>query len=339
MADGSRVAFHVLGTGPAVAMLFPYHVNHLTLNWRVPLHRGAIRFLARHFTVINLDFPGAGLSRPHNGRLSVLSFSNALEAVRRRVGVERLALCAMGAAGLIACHFSARHQERVTRLVLIASGDSAANRQLLHLRQASPEVEAELRGALLGGVGDKRNARALADVARASLTAPTLAAWERLLQRESLPRIAGEVPAPVLYLHAASDHLVPHAAAQALVDRLRDATLRVVSATSGMDVWRNRAAVREIARFLLAAPGPDPAQRRSPRRSPRAAYPAGLSEREAEVIRLLAMGRTSRQIADDLFISLNTVSYHLRNIFAKTGASNRTEAAAFAFAAGIASRG
>jgi hypothetical protein len=64
MADGGRAAFHVLGRGPAVAMLFPYHVNHLTLNWRVPLHRGAIEFLARHFTIINLDFRGAGLSDP-----------------------------------------------------------------------------------------------------------------------------------------------------------------------------------------------------------------------------------------------------------------------------------
>src|SRR5688572_2479912 len=106
----------------------------------------------------------------------------------------------MGAAGLIACHFAARHQRRVTRLVLIASGESDANRQLLHLRQDSPEVEAELRGALLGGVGDKRNARALADVARASLAASTLAAWERLLQRESVLTMAGRVSAPVLYV-------------------------------------------------------------------------------------------------------------------------------------------
>jgi len=54
-------------------MLFPYHVNHLTLNWRVPLHRGAMQFLARHFAVINLDFPGAGLSRPLDGDLSLAS--------------------------------------------------------------------------------------------------------------------------------------------------------------------------------------------------------------------------------------------------------------------------
>ena len=319
-------------------MLFPYHVNHLTLNWRVPLHRGAMQFLARHFTVITLDFPGAGLSRPFRRPLSLPILSQAIETVRKRVGVERLALCAMGAAGLIACHFSARRPQRVTRVILIASGESETNRQLLRLRQHSPEVEGQLRGALLGGVGDKRNARALADVARSSLAAPALAAWERLLRRENVLTRADRVSVPVLYVHAASDRLVPRAAAEALVDRFPDATLTEVSAASGMDVWRNRNAVREIVRFLTTAPGPDAGKGRAPRQAGRTAHPAALSEREAEVIRLLAIGRTSQQIAEDLFISLNTVSYHLRNIFAKTGASNRTEAAAFAFQAGMATR-
>src|SRR5579884_4053895 len=94
---GGRVAFHVLGRGPAVAMLFPYHVNHLTLNWSVPLHRGAMQFLARYCTVINIDLPGAGLSRPCDAALTLDSLSSALDAVRQSVGIERLALCAMGA--------------------------------------------------------------------------------------------------------------------------------------------------------------------------------------------------------------------------------------------------
>lgn len=318
-------------------MLFPYHVNHLTLNWRVPLHRGAMQCLARDFTVLNLDFPGAGLSRPLGGDLSLASLSDALHAVRDAAGVQRLGLCAMGAAGLVACHFAARHPERVTGLVLIASGESHANRQLLHLRQDAPEVEAELRGALLSGVGDKRNALALAEVARASLEASTLAKWERLLQREDLLTLAATVSVPVLYVHAAADHLVPMAAARTLVSRLANATLRIVPAKSGMDVWRNRAAVREIVHFLKTGSAPTPTLTRSRTPSHRGSHPAGLSDREVEVIRLLAAGRTNQQIADDLFISVNTVSYHLRNIFAKTGASNRTEAAAFAFEAGLAS--
>lgn len=334
---GGRVAFGVLGSGPAVAMLFPYHVNHLTLNWRVPLHRGAMQFLARHFTVVTVDLPGAGLSRPSDAALSLESLTNALDSVRRAAGIDQLAFCAMGAAGLIACDFARRHPHRVTKVVLIASGDSDANRQILHLRRTTPAVEAELRGALLGGVGDKRNAQALADVARESLDAVALDQWEQLLQREDLLAVAGGVSAPAMYVHAADDNLVPLEAARALVDRLAHGTLRTVPARSGMGVWRNRAAVREIVGFLKAdtAPAPEPARRR--RTPSRTKYPAGLSEREVQVIRLLALGRTNQQIADDLFVSVNTVSYHLRSIFAKTRASNRTEAAAFAFEAGLAS--
>lgn len=48
MDHGGRIAFHVLGTGPGIAMLYPYHVNHIALNWHVPLHRAATNFLGRH---------------------------------------------------------------------------------------------------------------------------------------------------------------------------------------------------------------------------------------------------------------------------------------------------
>lgn len=336
MDDGGRIAFHVVGTGPGIAMLYPYHVNHIALNWHVPLHRAATNFLARHLTVINLDFRGAGLSAPLHEDLTLDSFSDALEVVRAAAGQERVALCAIGAAGLIACHFAARHPERVTHLVFIASGDSPANRHLLHMRHGTPDIEAELRGSLLGGAGDKRNAAPLARVARAALVPSALAAWEALLEREDLTALASAVKTPALYLHAGDDQLVPLSAAQSLVDRLAQATLRIVPGRSGMDVWRSGAAVEEILSFVrTGASSPTIPPPRS-RRSKRSDYPVGLSEREADVIRLLALGRTNRQIADELFISLNTVSHHLRNIFSKTGAANRTEAAAFALETGIA---
>jgi DNA-binding CsgD family transcriptional regulator len=56
----------------------------------------------------------------------------------------------------------------------------------------------------------------------------------------------------------------------------------------------------------------------------------GLSQRELEVLRLLAIGKSNQEIADALFISLNTVATHVRNILTKTGCINRTEAAAYA---------
>ena len=57
----------------------------------------------------------------------------------------------------------------------------------------------------------------------------------------------------------------------------------------------------------------------------------GLSRRELEVLRLLAAGKTNREIATSLVISEHTVARHVQNIFAKLGVSSRSAATAFAF--------
>ena len=57
----------------------------------------------------------------------------------------------------------------------------------------------------------------------------------------------------------------------------------------------------------------------------------GLSRRELEVLRLVAAGRTNREIAASLVISEHTVARHVQNIFAKLGLSSRAAATAFAF--------
>lgn len=60
------------------------------------------------------------------------------------------------------------------------------------------------------------------------------------------------------------------------------------------------------------------------------AHRAELSQREVEVLRLVSLGKNNSEIAHELFISLNTVTRHMTNIFSKTGANNRVEAAVYA---------
>uniref|UniRef100_UPI002627FC10 response regulator transcription factor n=1 Tax=Actinomadura geliboluensis TaxID=882440 RepID=UPI002627FC10 len=73
-----------------------------------------------------------------------------------------------------------------------------------------------------------------------------------------------------------------------------------------------------------------PRNRRAISRHP--SHPSGgpLTAREAEVMRLLARGRTNREIAEELVISPKTASVHVSHILAKLGVSTRGEAAAAA---------
>jgi predicted ATPase/class 3 adenylate cyclase/DNA-binding CsgD family transcriptional regulator len=72
-------------------------------------------------------------------------------------------------------------------------------------------------------------------------------------------------------------------------------------------------------------PMPQPAASAAP-----AAYPAGLTEREVAVLRLVAQGLTDAQVAERLVISRRTVNGHLRSIYGKLGVSSRTAAVHFA---------
>jgi DNA-binding CsgD family transcriptional regulator len=89
----------------------------------------------------------------------------------------------------------------------------------------------------------------------------------------------------------------------------------------------------EAARAAFAALGAAPAVARVDTLAGRAAAieTHGLSARELEVLRLLASGRTNRDIAAELVVSEHTVARHVQNIFAKLGVSSRTAATAFAF--------
>jgi HD-GYP domain-containing protein (c-di-GMP phosphodiesterase class II) len=99
-----------------------------------------------------------------------------------------------------------------------------------------------------------------------------------------------------------------------------DAAARVLDAQPGLD--------RDSVAAVLEAAG----QRRKQVRS---GWPAGLSDREVEILRLLARGQSMRVISEALFISQSTVHTHAAHIYEKTGVSTRAGAALFAMENGL----
>ena len=167
-----------------------------------------------------------------------------------------------------------------------------------------------------------------------------------------LAEIATAIGAPLL--HAASAHAT--GAARLAAGEIADASM---SLREALDIWRDlnmpyeeaqtcllMAAVYErrgdqdgrrleldAARKLFTQLGAEPRLARVADQFDRATHrPAGsLSEREAQVLRLLAAGKTNREIAETLFISEKTVARHVSNIFDKLGVSSRTGATAWAY--------
>jgi DNA-binding CsgD family transcriptional regulator len=153
---------------------------------------------------------------------------------------------------------------------------------------------------------------------------------------------AGRWEAAAEYFEAAIElaHKIPHRPGQAHVRRWY----------ADMVIRRNDPGDRERARNMLAEvidlyrPMGMPLEVRHAERllaslgsvrQSAPTYPHGLSEREVEVLRLIAIGKTNAQIAEALVISPHTVGRHVSNIFDKLGITHRADAAAWAVRNGL----
>jgi DNA-binding NarL/FixJ family response regulator len=95
-----------------------------------------------------------------------------------------------------------------------------------------------------------------------------------------------------------------------------------------------REQAESLARRARLTQAGDPAtQAADPGEQARHQY--GLTARELEVLRLVAIGRSNRDIAAELFISAKTASVHVSNIMSKLGVGSRVEAAALAYRLGL----
>ncbi|MDQ1372988.1 MAG: hypothetical protein QOJ09_326, partial [Actinomycetota bacterium] len=228
-------------------------------------------------------------------------------------------------------------------------GQPQAGVALLRLAQGRTDAATAIISRALDSETWNRLARArqLAASAQIAIAAGDPAAATAAV--DELEAIAGEYDSPILLAAAASSRGRVQVAQG---DPVACATLRTaVARWQELDVPHEVATARMLlglacrdaddddgattsfasAEAVFAQLGATLDVRRVQDLTSRRARPGGLTEREAEVLRLVAAGLTNRQIAAEVFLSAKTVSRHLSNIFTKIGVSSRSAATAYAF--------
>ncbi len=134
--------------------------------------------------------------------------------------------------------------------------------------------------------------------------------------------------APALFLRASSALLAVEGD-DTLVSEARQATERIL-ANLPEDMQPSFLATTPV-QLVYGATG-----LKATGNAPRPAYPDGLTEREVEVLRLIASGRSSREVAEELVLSARTVERHIANIYLKTNTHGRAQVTAYALQKGLA---
>jgi len=231
------------------------------------------------------------------------------------------------AAVAIGAHADRAVAARASGNAAAATAEAAAAADLLDLAHVGARFPRRPK-AVLGPEGRGWLARAQAECQRAR-GANTPQAWETVLAAFG-PQYAYET--------ARTQWRLAEALAEAGTDRRDEAAAVWRSAAATAAALRAaplRAALDDLARRARLDVGAGSSARNGSRNDGPAGVTGALTDREREVLHLLARGLSNREIGAELFITPKTASVHVSNILAKLGAASRTEAAAIAHREGL----
>ncbi len=346
-ADGARIAYSLVGDGPPLVKA-PNWLTHIEFEWKSPVWRHWWVELAKSHQLIRLDQRGSGLSDRSVQEQSFETWVSDLGSVVDDLGLERFPLLGISQGGAIAAAYTASHPGRVSRLVMCGAyargrakrGDSAEELEAMHtLTRAGwgrddPAYRQMFTSRFMPGATIEQMGW-VNDLQRISTSGDNAAAvLSEIAQIDVLPILNG-IQTPTLVLHARGDVQVPFEQGRQLAGLIPGARFVALEGSNHLlletePAWQ--VALREVRAFL----DPEAPKFQHEAADPSADMdtpvppPAGLTVREVEVLSLIASGRSNRAIADELFITTNTVANHVKNILSKTESANRTEAAAFA---------
>jgi pimeloyl-ACP methyl ester carboxylesterase/DNA-binding CsgD family transcriptional regulator len=318
-SDGVRIAYYSIGAGPPLIYMTPR--SHLEREWQYPEQRAWLERMAKDRRLIRFDRRGTGLS-DRDREFDFNDLPRDIEAVVRKEGIERFALMGRVPSAAVAIRYASRYPQQVSHLILfcpyINNRESSPPYQAI---RAAAEIDwmtyTQLLAELTTGWVDMDQARRYASYLRECVGGSAHQGFVDRIADRDLTRELSELTMPVLVLQRK----------EALFPTVEDAR-QIAALPSGgqLILLEGSAAVPFLGDTdaVLAAVNQFLSETREPR-------PGGLTERELEILALLAGGASNEGIARTLSISRRTAERHIGNIYVKIGAHNRAEATAYAF--------
>ena len=309
--------------------------SHIALEWEVPAFRRFFVRLAEQFRVVRYNPRCSGLSEcPED--ITLPAFLRDLAAVAEALGPEPVGLLSNGYGSIFTNAFTAENPTRVSALASLLP--------VLHPERATAYFSRMVRGAGERGAQtmanwlDPRHTEPHEPLERLHRNAQPFSERDRLRASLATFELHDSLPAirvPTLILHYEQNQF---SAGPEMASRVPNAHL-VVRAGDGYPPWYDD---DQDGLFDLLVPffhehadGPVAVARPVRQAAPPNPAVSRLSPREIEVLRLLAMGQTNVEIAEQLVIAPGTVARHVTNIFNKTGCKNRADAARYASEQGL----
>lgn len=325
-SDNVNLAYWSQGRGPVLIHSPNVQLGHAGAEWSVPGMRRWYAALSRHFTVVRFDHRGGGLSGRAGGTQSIEALVRDVDAIGAETSPQPFVLLGWLSGGLPAIAYAARHPSRVSHLILWCSFARNADHglaprlgALFQLAATDWELFTESMSQAALGWRDADSAQRWAAVVRDATTPAEFRAFLKARRDWDVADQLGQVSAPTLVLHDPNNALASEERSRELAAGIPGASLRICETADG-------APGDDALEAILAHVGLGQGQ---------ASGLTELTPRERDVLSLVVEGATNREIAERLFISVDTVTRHLTHIYAKTGTRNRSQAVRYALERGV----
>ena len=332
--DGVRLAWAQHGSGPPLVRAGTW-LTHVEFDWGSPVWRHWLEGLGERHTVVRYDERGCGLSDREIRDFTVEDSVSDLETVVDAAGLERFVLLGLSGGAPVSLAYAARHPERVEQLVLYGGWARWSTQVEPQARRVAETLDSVIRTGWADPdpafrrlftmrflpEGTPEQMAWFDELQRRSTSGETAAMFYRVRSAFDVSELAPQVTTAALVLHASGDRVVPFEEGRLLAGLLPNAKLVPLESINHILLPDEPAWSEFLAQVHAFLGTPEP--------SPPVELP-DLSNRELEVLGLVAEGRDNDEIAARLFISVRTVERHLSNVYAKLGLSGKAARAAAA---------